>query len=231
VDAGESLWTRRRRDLHAALSRVDQVIAGLYEQMIDCLDRPLVASRLVVAAHCAREMANNLVDHLGDVEGLPEYVGGSKQRQELARTWVAHEAALGPYQRPVDTTTVTGESVSTPLMPVPRELVERTRQIVEIELGAPTRAGQRSSALVTGRLDLAEHASVRLFRESVRFFQRYAHLRHGEPIDLPDREELLRQLVRLEEPLMGRVGDFFARKAEIMDLLARANVRTQKSQE
>jgi hypothetical protein len=208
---------------------VDPVLGDLYEHLVDCLDKPESVSQLVVAGHCVREIANNLVDHLGDVEGLPEYVDGSKRRQVLARTWLAHEAILGPVDRPIEVAAVPSPTGSASLVTVPSELVERVRLVVEVEVGGSDRAGTRLSALMTGRLDLAQSASVRLLRETLKFFQSFFHLRHGQPIELPDRDEVLRHLVRFEEALMGRIGDFFARRREILDLLQRANQRTKPS--
>lgn len=222
-----SLWGHRRSDLRSALDRVEVVLGDLYAQIIDALDRPLTVGRLMVASHCVREIANNLVDHLDDVEGLPEYVDGSKHRQRLANTWVSHEALLGPVDRPIDVVAVSSPTGPANLMAVPTALVEQVRLVAEVEIGATDRAGMRMSALMTGQLDHWQSPSVRLLRETLKFFYSYVHLRHGEPIEIPDRAETLRHLERFEEALMGRVGDFFARRSDILDLLQRANVRAK----
>ena len=223
----ESLWGHRRSDLRRALERVDVVLGDLYAQIVDTLDKPMTVARLVVACHCLREIANNLVDHLDDVEGLPEYLDGSKHRQKLAKLWASHEALLGPVDRPIDVVAVSSPMTPADLMAVPTALVEQGRLVAEVEIGGSDRAGMRVSALMTGQLDHAQSPSVRLLRETLRFFYSYVHLRHGEPIDLPDRDEVLRHLEKFEEALMGRVGDFFARRSDILDLLERANVRTK----
>jgi hypothetical protein len=227
LEQPESLWSHRRNDLRRALHRVDVVLGDLYAQIIDSLDRPLTTSRLVVASHCVREIANNLVDHLDDVEGLPEYVDGSKHRQKLAKAWLTHEALLGPVDRPIDVTAVPSPMGPANLMTVPSDLVERVRLVVEVEIGGTDRAGMRLSALMTGQLDYTQSASVRLLRDTLGFFQSFVHLRHGEPIELPGRTEILGHLAKFEEALMGRVGDFFARRSDILDLLERANQRTK----
>ncbi|WP_300386923.1 hypothetical protein [uncultured Nocardioides sp.] len=226
MEQPESLWGHRRNDLRRALDRVDVVLGDLYAQVIDALDRPLTVGRLVVASHCVREIANNLVDHLDDVEGLPEYVDGSKHRQNLAKSWISHEALLGPVDRPTDVAAVPSPTGPANLMTVPSDLVERVRLVVEVEIGGTDRAGMRLSALMTGQLDHTQSASVRLLRDTLKFFQSFVHLRHGEPIELPDRGEVLGHLAKFEEALMGRVGDFFARRSDILDLLERANQRT-----
>lgn len=226
MEQPESLWGHRRNDLRRALDRVDVVLGDLYAQVIDALDRPLTVGRLVVASHCVREIANNLVDHLDDVEGLPEYVDGSKHRQNLAKSWISHEALLGPVDRPIDVAAVPSPTGPANLMTVPSDLVERVRLVVEVEVGGTDRAGMRLSALMTGQVDHTQSASVRLLRDTLKFFQSFVHLRHGEPIELPDRGEVLGHLAKFEEALMGRVGDFFARRSEILDLLERANQRT-----
>lgn len=226
MEQPESLWGHRRNDLRRALDRVDVVLGDLYAQVIDALDRPLTVGRLVVASHCVREIANNLVDHLDDVEGLPEYVDGSKHRQNLAKSWISHEALLGPVDRPIDVAAVPSPTGPANLMTVPSDLVERVRLVVEVEVGGTDRAGMRLSALMTGQLDHTQSASVRLLRDTLKFFQSFVHLRHGEPIELPDRGEVLGHLAKFEEALMGRVGDFFARRSDILDLLERANQRT-----
>lgn len=227
LEQPESLWGHRRSDLRRALDRVDVVLGDLYAQIVDALDKPLTVGRLIVASHCVREIANNLVDHLEDVEGLPEYVDGSKQRQKLAKTWVAHESLLGPVDRPIDVVAVSSPTAAANLMAVPTALVEQVRLVAEVEVDGSDRAGMRMSALMTGQLDHAQSPSVRLLRQTLRFFYSYVHLRHGEPVDLPDRDEALRHLERFEEALMGRVGDFFARRSDILDLLERANARTK----
>jgi len=227
LEQPESLWRHRRNDLRRALERVDVVLGDLYAQAVDSLDKSLTVSRLVVASHCVREIANNLVDHLDDVEGLPEYVDGSKHRQNLAKAWLSHEALLGPVDRPIDVAAVSSPTGPANLMTVPSDLVERVRLVAEAEVGGTDRAGMRLSALMTGQLDHAQSPSVRLLRDTLRFFYSFVHLRHGEPIELPDRAEVLGHLAKFEGALMGRVGDFFARRSDILDLLERANQRTK----
>lgn len=228
MEQPDSLWEPRRNDLRRALNRIDVVVGDLYAQVVDSLDQqPLTVARLMVASHCVREIANNLVDHLGDVEGLPEYVDGSKHRQKLVKTWRSHEALLGPVDRPKDVSAVSSPTGSPNLLTVPSALVEQVRLVVEVEVGGTDRAGMRLSALMTGQVDRAQSPSVRLLRDTLRFFNTFVHLRHGETIELPGRAEVLGQLSVFEEALMGRVGDFFARRRDILDLLARANKRTR----
>lgn len=221
---GQALWTTSRIDLRSGLARVDGVLADLYGQLIDSLTgQPLTVARLVIASHCARELGNNLVDYLADVEGLPQYVSGSQQRQALASAWVDNK-----WGEVAASSEHTGASSATPgldLVTVPRQLVDSVRPVVEVEVGASERAAMRMSALVTGRVDQADNVSVRLLRESLKFFQSRVHLRHGETMELPPFEEVLRHLDRFEAVLAGRVGDFFARKNEVMDLLKVANRR------
>lgn len=225
LEQPESLWGHRRSDLRRALNRVDSVLGDLYAQIVDSLDKPLSVSRLVVASHCVREIANNVVDHLGDVEGLPEYVDGSKHRQQLAKAWLSHEGHLGPVDRPFDVVDASATAGPTNLMAVPTVILEQVRLVAEVEIGGTDRAGMRLSALMTGQLGHAQSPSVNLLRETLRFFHDYVHLRHGEAIELPERPEVLRHLENFEAALMGRVGDFFARRSDILDLLERANAR------
>jgi hypothetical protein len=218
-------------DLHQSLKRVDDAVGDLYRRAVDALDEEPSVAALVVACHCLREIANNLVDLLDDVQGLPSYEDSSKHSRGLAATWTKHEDVVGPPDRPLDWPASSGDGMPEPLVTIPADLLEAARRVVHAHQVASANSQQRRSALVMGTIGDGDHGSVRVVKQSLDFFMRYTHLRKNSAITLPGREDVEVHLSHIEGALLGRVGDFFTRVDEVRHLLARANRKTIASEE
>jgi hypothetical protein len=225
LGANESLWNRRRIDLRQALVRVDAVMGDLYRRAICALDGEPCVAALVIASHCIREIANNLPDVLGDVDGLPSHEDTSQHSQNLMTVWRKFEATLGSPERPTARDSPTRANASDRLVTIPAELLDAAGRVVHASTVATANSQQRRSALVRGTLTDGDHGSVRVVKQSLTFFMAYTHLRKSEPIPLPARADILLHLSRFEDSLLGRIGDFFIRYDEIRDLLGQANRR------
>lgn len=222
MDLDVSIWTRERVGLRGSLAQVDSLIGELYGRAIDALDEEPTCSALIVASHCIREITNNLIDILGDVDDLPMWQDNSSYMQLLATLWDRHEITFEPEDcRPDDPTSdQIGSSVS-----IPTEVAAAIEILVQAHRAARTNSLQRRSALVAGTLNDGEHPSVRIVDKSLRFFMKYTHLRKSAEFPLPERKLVLENLAFIEDSLIGRIGSFFDRLDDIEELLAIANQR------
>ncbi|CAI9413322.1 hypothetical protein HIDPHFAB_01991 [Nocardioides sp. T2.26MG-1] len=87
-------------------------------------------------------------------------------------------------------------------------------------------ARRRHSALVLGRVETREDATVNLFRDSLRDIERVRHPGRGREVDMDDlRTRFPRALQVVEGVLQSRLTNFFETVDDLSDLLDAANER------
>jgi hypothetical protein len=81
--------------------------------------------------------------------------------------------------------------------------------------------------LVLGHSEVRQDPTVKVFRDSVRIFERLRHPQRGREIAVAAETlpKLLRALEIIEGALEGRMGNFFATVEDLLDLLDAANER------
>ena len=224
LDADEELDRARHT---GGLGPAGQAVADLYRRAIDALsERPLKRGSLVIAGRCIRDLVNGLPDVLTDVDSLPAYSDMTTPTRELSQVWAQHEDVLGS----VDTDGNQASDVnrdSDPRMTVPTVVVRAARSVVVASLAGDLNARRRHSALVLGRSEVRQDPTVKVFRDSVRIFERLRHPQRGREITVTAETlpKLLRALEIIEGALEGRMGNFFATVEDLMDLLDAANER------
>jgi hypothetical protein len=224
--AGE-VWDERRWRLFDAIARQrgGALYADLYKRSVDALNEGTQGG-LVVAGHCIRDMVNGLPDVITDAGEVPHHKDVSKPAADLATTWNSYPTELGPVGTPVSAAPPTDGA--TPRVTVPAALVEAARKVAETSLTATENARRRRSALVLGRLEARQDATVRLFHDSVMEFERLRHPQRGREIDVPDAlVRARRALLVIEATLEARLGQFFETVEDLMDVINAANERTE----
>jgi hypothetical protein len=223
--AQSSLWTNRRLRLRAALSQHDELFADLYGRAIDALsEQPRTRGSLVVAGHCMRDLINGLPDVLADVEGVLEYSDLTGPARELSEVWERNEGVLGRADSAMESEAQSETTVDA-RMTVPTALVEAARKVVLANHRAAMNNLRRQSALVLGRVEVRNDPTVKLFRDSVRVFEKLRHPQRGREVRLEDSDKIERALEIIESALVGRLGSFFETVQDLQDVLDAANER------
>jgi hypothetical protein len=207
---------------------MDSTLADLYRRAVDELGLPsLTRATLAVAAHCVREIVNNLPEALGDVEDLPRRNDLGRPARDLDISWSKHEDVLGDPSVPryaADSEEAQPGSMAT----VPSGILEAARVIVAAQRAGGTAGRLRHGAIVLGRLEQGRDASVDAFRVSVDFFMDNVHLARATNHPPPDINNVVSHLETIEAALSARFGGFFDTVAELFDVIELAN-RTSDS--
>ncbi|MGW4152598.1 hypothetical protein ACWEDF_05525 [Micromonospora chersina] len=160
---------------------------------------------------------------LADVDGLPAYNDMTTPTRALSEVWAQHEDLLGSVDAGAEAPSATdlNERVT-----VPTALVQAARRVVRASRAAADNAVRRHSALVLGRVETRQDATVKLFRDSVSVFERLRHPSRGREIAVGDNlGKVVQALEVIEGALAGRMGRFFETVEDLMDLLEAANKR------
>jgi hypothetical protein len=221
------IWTPERRDLQLSLERLDPTLAGLYGYGLDLLEQPAGRmERLVLIAHCVRELVNNLPEALGDVDGVPTRVDMTGPCLALAKEWEKHPDLFSPMATTPGDASSSGEDLVGPqVMTMPEPVVAAVYQVVVATQAGTGNAKLRHSAVVLGRLEHGYNPTLRMWQDAIRFFMKYVHLDKDRRVDVPPDAVILGHLQTIETILRARLGRFFRTVDELADLRARANRR------
>lgn len=227
----EDAWTDDRRALLVSISGRSSVLGELYFEAVNTMDKHQWSmAKLINVAHDVREICNCLPDFLGDTSGLPPRSDIEQPTRRLAETWTAFESHLGPPSPAAHMGTVE-QAVMEPISwtSVPTTLVESAAAVVAASLHAGDSARQRRGALVSGPAN-QYGASLRVFRESQRFFERFAHFSRIDNRPLPDFDTAMVNFERIETVIAARIRRFTETASTVVDrLLAAANAKATGS--
>lgn len=225
----ETVWNEDRVRLLEGLRRRSELFADLYRRAIDALDErpPVGHGAFVVAAHCIRDLVNALPDVLEDVDAVPGRSDASTPARLLVEEWRQHQDVLGPLDQAIKAPLVQ-EGEAAPRMTVPVSVVEAARRVAVATHAGTLNARRRQSALVLGRIEIREDATVKLFRDSVQEIERVRHPGRGREVDLDDlRANFPRYLEAIEGVLQSRMRNFFETVDDLSDLLDAANAEEE----
>lgn len=209
-----------------ALRRRSELFADLYRRAVDALsEEPVTHGAFVVAAHCIRDLVNALPDVLDDIDAIPARSDTSNPAQLLVQEWQVHQDVVGPLEKVIPVPgAVDGEAA--PHMTVPVSIVEAARRVALATHAGSMNARRRHSALVLGRVEIREDATVNLFRDSLRDIERVRHPGRGREVDMDDlRARFSVALQVVEGVLHSRLTNFFETVDDLRDLLDAANER------
>lgn len=225
----QTVWNEDRVRLLEGLRRRSELFADLYRRAIDALDEdpPVGHGAFVVAAHCIRDLVNALPDVLKDVDAVPGRSDASTPARLLVEEWRQHKDVLGPLDQSIRVSMVE-EGEAAPRMTVPVSVVEAARRVAVATHAGTLNARRRHSALVLGRIETREDATVKLFRDSVQEMERVRHPGRGREVDLDDlRVKFPRDLEVIEGVLQSRMKNFFETVDDLSDLLDAANAQEE----
>lgn len=180
----------------------------------------------MIAGHCIRDVVNGLPDVLTDVEAVPAYIDVGKPTRALSKVWASHEDILGPAD-PEGADPQDPDPPPDGRVTVPTVVIHAVRRVVIATRAGATNSRRRHSALVLGRVELGHDPTVKLFRDSVRVFERLRHPQRGREISVTDDTvpKALAALEVIEGALEGRMGSFFATVEDLLDVIEAANER------
>jgi hypothetical protein len=229
-----------RDALEKALRDVNPNLGSLYLTAVEYLDRPARdLARMVVIAHCVREIANNLADHLGRVEGfkLSPKVETSGPTRNLALAWQREDLPIG--ERP----SVAGDARADRLIDdvqdtrivevgrvgIPASVYAAAHAVVAAHAKATGNARERKAVIAVGYGASADDPTARLLSNTIDYFMAYAHLDRATQRPIPRQAELIAQFSTFEAIISARLGDFFAVVDDLSDILDIANEKHSAS--
>jgi hypothetical protein len=209
-------WTADRTALLDLLRQNHPDLGELYFQAVEALSHEqLVQPRLMVAAHCLRELFSNLPRHLGDPVKNRSDV--NRPALELFRSWVDAGLTL---------TSSDGKSDDTPRA-VPAGVFRSARAVAAAASDGNRNARELTALLATGQVGDLDDAPVKRLHTAIEFFRGWAHARdYSKPARvLPSDKQIELELRIIEEALLTRLGDMTDRAREMRRYIALANRR------
>lgn len=222
VDASNEMWTPERKKILNGLSDLPSLIPSqLYKRAIDQIAEYSSTSAsarvdLALIGQCIRELMN----------GLPEYISGDKVGKS---NYNAERKAISKLEHVLvsecdDTTFQVGDNAEVAVISASvANALEGVRR--EANIGSNTNR-QKASLALFGRVDERNPALIP-WMKSHGFFQSYTHINRGDDLELPNRQEITRELSYIENSLSSRLGYFFDTKSKLRDVLDEANAEEE----
>lgn len=206
------LSERQQRVISALVDRAPRLVA-VYRTAVRELNREaedgFASSRVSVICHCMRELMMGLLEDLTDnpIERVKPTSGSQLER--LPNLLAKHpDLDLGLEQD---------------IVPVPRAVAQALRSLISTVAKEQGRNLSNATDLVTKGGD-KQHPAVKQWRETYRFFVRWAHIdSHKGDRELPTDDELLARVNVVEDVIEVRTADFFPNWTVVQDLLATIN--------
>ena len=226
-----TVYDAGRKELSQQLHRLNPIIADLYDRAITTLaESSGSVDRVMVVGHCIRELANNLAEALGDVDGIPTRSDTSKPMAELARVWALHMGSAADLLTIAAPPEADSQSAP-PLVSVRAEVLIAAKAVVRASDMASGNAHKRHSAVVLGYVEARQDATVTIYHRAVDYFTNIAHLDKLNPEALPRTEDIISHLETIEIGIRARLSGFFDVANELKPLQAAANRKRVVSRE
>jgi hypothetical protein len=157
---------------------------------------------------------------------VPAYSDIGKPTRALSDVWASHEGILGAAD-PDDVDAQDADPPPDARVTVPTIVIRAAQRVVVATRAGANNSRRRHSALVLRRVELGHDPTVKLFRDSVRVFERFRHPQRGREISVTDDTvpKALAALEVIEGALEGRMGSFFATVEDLLDVIEAANER------
>ena len=220
--AANEMWIPERKKILNGLSDLPSPIPSqLYERAIDLIAEYSSTSAsarvdLALIGQCIRELMN----------GLSEYISGDKVGKS---NYNAEREAISKLERVLvsecdDATFQVGDNAEVAVISASvANALEGVRR--EAHIGSSTNR-QKASLALFGRVDERNPALIP-WMKSHGFFQSYTHINRGDDLELPNRQEVIRELSYIENSLSSRLGYFFDTKSKLRDVLDEANAEEE----
>lgn len=212
-------WTADRHELQQLLTKQHLDLGGFYELAVAELSNGLTFPRLVIAAHCLRELVSGLPVVLGDDTAARSDV--SRPAHELAKAWEA--AGL---DRLIDVDDFDDDA----LHPIPGNVLRDAAAVAKAGAVGTRNARALTALLATGDSADANDPLIRRLHDAIEFFRRWAHYRDYSTArrPLPAAGKVEEELRIIEDALLTRFGNLADRARTLRDIIASANQRTME---
>jgi hypothetical protein len=216
------VWTPERRALHDQLTQLDPTLGALYGYMLNFMEEACrpgeERARLVLLAHAVREMANNLPEALSDVDGVPSgRINTSEPCRALVAEWDTHADII-------DVTSHVGSGEER--VTIPSTVLAAAARIVKSQRAVTDNRRLRQSAVALRRLEPGPDPTLRMWLDTLSWFESHAHVDRSRERPIPDDEVILVKLEIMENILAARLRGFFAVMEDVAALAALANAPT-----
>lgn len=203
----------RRQVLSQHLHALDGCLGDLYDRAVaELSSEEFSEAHLLLAAHCVRELVNRLPDRLEDASGVPPRSGTGGLERDLLAAWRAELIPLENAGTSAVHVTISGA------------LFAAVRAVVDAVSTGEGNASKRLAVVAIGQATDAPHGTVREFKRAVDFFTANVHL--GSPHrTIPDRQDAVQALEKIESVLFARLGAFFEVADDLNLLVTDANRR------
>lgn len=210
------LWTADRNELCTLLTERHPDLGGLYELAINTVAAGVTLPRLVVAAHCIRELCSELPILLGDAPEPRAEV--NRAARELAEAWAASD---------LDSVVDVGQAEDDALHAVPRRVFRAAAMVAAAGAEGTRKSRVRTALLATGRATDAGSPLIARLHKAIEFFRGWDHQRDYTVThrNLPSVEKIEEELRIIEDALLTRLGNMADRARALRDVIAHANRR------
>lgn len=213
------VWTLERRALHDQLTQLDPTLGAFYGYTLNFMEEACEPgeerARMVLVAHSVREMTNNLPEALSDVDGVPSgRINTSEPCNALVAEWDTHADILDVTSRGGS-----GEERVT----IPSTVLAAAARVVTSQRAATGNRRLRQSAVALRRLEPGPDPTLRMWLDTIRWFESHAHLDRSRERPIPNDEAVLAKLEIIENILTVRLRGFFAAMEDVAALASLAN--------
>lgn len=212
--AGSSAIDQRQQRILSELSVRRPDLASMYRAALILLAEPAKAgderTRISFICHSMREVMNRVLQAMGS-NPSPRVKPSSRDQVQALPDLLSQFPELS----------LDGDGQS---VPVPRAVAVTFEKLIKTAVQEKGRSRDDIASLLTDDGN-SEHAAVKRWADSQRFFVKWAHLHDAStpPSELPS-DDLLRMHVNMFDELFDAViTDFFERLRSIEDLLADIN--------
>lgn len=217
--SNERIWTQDRLKVCDKLRQLhNDSPAQLYTRIDDLLkvyfsSSPTGRVDLALIGHCVRELMN----------GLSEYLDGTNA---AGNNRAAEQSAIDRIRQVLFDNYGDSSSIAeaAEVVPISSELANALGQFMDAAREGSNSNKKRASLMVLGCVDEGNPALIPWF-DVHSYFYKYVHINRGGSIELPDRDEVNRELSYLDNALSSRLGLFFDTKSKLVKILNNANAK------
>lgn len=209
----------RRRERSRRIGEVDGVLAELYLQACEFVERPISTVSMSILGHAMRELLNGLAAGLAAAEGveLPDRHDDSDEIKALVEVWETNDLSMEDH----DGSTEPASSVR----PMPAGVYSAVQRVVRGQQTVTANSRTRLAQIAGPGADASAPLSTQLKRV-YDLFMDWCHVKRGSPRPLPTEDEVRSAMAQIESILDVRLSSFFDIKSDLDDILSITNKPT-----
>lgn len=216
----KEIWTQDRIKICDKLRQLrNDVPAQLYERIYDLLKvysplSPTGKVDLALIGHCVRELMNGFSEYLDGTDT----VGNNKAAEQNAIERIRQVL----FENYVDSSSI---AEAAEVIPISSELANALGQFMDAAREGSNNNKKRASLAALDCVDEGNPALIPWF-DVQNFFYNFVHINRRGVKELPDCDEVNKELSYLDNSLSTRLGFFFDTKSKLVDILGSTNTKT-----